>query len=158
MNTQTTAKKTTAKEPGGKAQVTPIGFRGERRVFSLAEAEELLPLVKRITHDARRELQEMKKNLDALVVRGLNRAGRREMQTLEKQSAALVQNWTSKMERLGLAVKGLWVVDFDTGDGFLCWKYPELRIAYYHGYTAGFAGRRPLREVVEETAPEWAHH
>lgn len=158
MNTQTTAKKTAAKEPGGKAQVTPIGFRGERRVFSLAEAEELLPLVKRITHDAHRELQEMKKKMDALVVRGLNRAARREMRTLEEQGAALAQNWTSKMERLGLAVKGLWVVDFDTGDGFLCWKYPELRIAYYHGYTAGFAGRRPLREVVEETAPEWAHH
>jgi len=158
MNTQTTAKTTTAKEPSGKAQVTPIGFRGERRVFSLAEAEELLPLVKRITHDAHRELQKAKKKIDALVVGGRNPAVRREIQMLKEQCEAAVQNWTSKMERLGLAVKGLWVVDFDTGDGFLCWKYPELRIAYYHGYTAGFAGRRPLREVVEETAPEWAHH
>ena len=62
----------------------------------------------------------------------------------------------SKMERLGLVVKGLWLVDFDTGDGYLCWKYPELRINHYHEYNAGFAGRRELAEVIEELDPDWA--
>jgi len=47
-------------------------------------------------------------------------------------------------------------VDFDTGDGFICWKYPELRLGYYHDYTSGFAARRPLEDVIDEMTPDWA--
>jgi hypothetical protein len=62
----------------------------------------------------------------------------------------------AKMARLGLMVKGLWLVDFDTGDGYLCWKFPELKIGQYHGYHEGYTARRPLREVIEELDPDWA--
>ena len=67
-----------------------------------------------------------------------------------------VKRWMAKMARLGLVVKGLWLVDFDTGDGYLCWKFPELKIGQYHGYHEGYTKRRPLREVIEELDPDWA--
>ena len=74
---------------------------------------------------------------------------------VEKAYEEIVKRWVSKMERLGLVVKGLWLVDFDTGDGYLCWKYPELKINHYHDYESGFAGRRSLDEIIEEMDPDW---
>ena len=132
------------------AQIAQIGSVDEPRVFTLAEAKELFPLVRRITADAYQELQPVKQTLrnmlstDPRVVK------------IEKTYEDIVKRWVNKMERLGLVVKGLWLVDFDTGDGYLCWKYPELKISHYHEYTAGFAGRRGLEEVIEEIDPDWA--
>ncbi len=45
------------------------------------------------------------------------------------------------MRALGLEAKGLWLVDFDNGDGYYCWSYPEPAITHYHGYGDGFGGR-----------------
>ena len=45
------------------------------------------------------------------------------------------------VQSLGLEAKGLWLVDFDNGEGYYCWSYPEPTIAHYHTYDAGFAGR-----------------
>jgi hypothetical protein len=78
------------------------------------------------------------------------------MVVVEKEYEAVVKRWVRKMERLGLVVQGLWLVDFDTGEGYLCWKYPELRIGHFHDYTSGFSGRRPLGEIIEELDPDWA--
>ena len=41
-------------------------------------------------------------------------------------------------------VKGLWLVDWDCGDGYYCWRYPEASIAHFHGYDDGFNGRMPI--------------
>ena len=49
--------------------------------------------------------------------------------------------WTRDMEILGVVVKGLWLVDFDSGEGYYCWKYPEPAVSHYHGYDDGFPGR-----------------
>jgi len=76
---------------------------------------------------------------------------------IEMQYEVVVKRWIGKMERMGLVIKGLWLVDFDTGDGYLCWKFPELRLAHYHGYEEGFAARRPLEQVMEEMDPDWSH-
>ena len=45
------------------------------------------------------------------------------------------------MEALGLEVKGPWLVDFDCGSGLYCWRWPEVKLEYFHGYDEGFAGR-----------------
>ena len=35
-------------------------------------------------------------------------------------------------------------VDFDNGDGYYCWKCPEVTILHYHCYDEGFAGRMTI--------------
>lgn len=122
----------------------------EPRVFSLREAEELFPLVRSITDAAWRELEPVRHRLEAMVPTNPR------IRKVELEYEAIVKRWMAKMSRLGLVVKGLWLVDFDTGDGYLCWKFPELRIGHYHGYHEGYTARRPLREIVEELDPDWA--
>ncbi|MGZ6970665.1 MAG: DUF2203 family protein [Thermoanaerobaculia bacterium] len=49
------------------------------------------------------------------------------------------------MEELGIVVKGPWLVDFDSGAGFYCWRWPEESLAFFHGYDEGFAARVRLQ-------------
>ena len=122
----------------------------DTRAFTLAEAEELFPLVRTITEAAWRELEPVRHRLESMI------PANPRIREVEREYEAIVKRWMAKMNRLGLVVKGLWLVDFDTGDGYLCWKFPELRIGYYHGYQEGFMGRRPLKQVIEELDPDWA--
>ena len=69
-----------------------------------------------------------------------------QIHAVDRHYEAIVKRWMAKMARLGLVIKGLWLVDFVTGDGYLCWKFPELKIGQYHGYHEGYTARRPLRE------------
>ena len=120
-------------------------------IFTLDEAFALFPLVQRLTAHAAKELEPVG---SALREQGGDLT---EIARMEGRYESVVRAWTGKMERLGLVVKGLWLVDFDTGDGYLCWKFPELRIGHYHSYHEGFGGRRPLQDIIEELDPDWAH-
>jgi hypothetical protein len=130
--------------------IPQISVSNEPRVFTLAEAQALFPLVRRLTQAAYERLAPVRQRLEAMVPTDPR------IEEVERQYEVIVKRWVGKMERLGLVVKGLWLVDFDTGDGYLCWKFPELRISHYHSYHEGFAGRRPLSEVMEELDPDWA--
>lgn len=56
-----------------------------------------------------------------------------------------IERWTREMEALGAEVKGVWLVDFDTGSGYYCWRWPEPAIDHFHGYEEGFAGRTRIQ-------------
>lgn len=131
-------------------QLPRIGSPFDTRVFNLAEALELFPVVFRITKQAHENLVPVQRQLKLLP------RGSSELTRAEERYRDLVNAWVSKLRRLGVTVKGLWLVDFDTGDGYLCWKFPELRLSHYHGYEEGFSGRRPLPEVIDELDPDWA--
>lgn len=131
-------------------EIHQIVAREDPRIFTLPEAEALFPLVRKITQTAYSELDPVRRNLELMV------PGNPALREAEKQYETIVKRWVAKMERLGLVVKGLWLVDFDTGDGYICWRFPELKLGYYHGYQEGYASRRPLREVIEEFDPDWA--
>lgn len=132
------------------AQIPQIHAHDDTRVFTLEEAEQLFPLVRAITEAAWQELEPVRKRLESMV------PSNPRAREVERQYEQIVKRWMNKMARLGLVVKGLWLVDFDTGEGYLCWKFPELRIGHYHGHDEGFTARRPLREVVDEYDPDWA--
>ena len=130
--------------------VAQIGALRDPRAFTLAEAREIFPLVRRITAASHRELEPLRRLLATL---SPHTAG---LYEAEEQYERVVKTWVGKMERLGVVVKGLWLVDFDTGDGYLCWRFPELKLGHYHGYDEDYSNRRPLREVIEELDPDWA--
>jgi hypothetical protein len=129
------------------AALHELSAPNDPRVFTLAEAQALFPLVRRITQASYEELAPVRQRLEVMVPTDPRIA------EVERQYEAVVKRWVGKMERLGLVVKGLWLIDFD---GYLCWRFPELRINHYHAYHEGFAGRRPLVEIVEELDPDWA--
>jgi hypothetical protein len=133
------------------AAIVTLTTKDNPRVFTLAEAEELFPIVWRITRATYEELEPHRRALQTTMPHGTH------LKQIEKRYENIVRRWVQKMERLGLVVKGLWLVDFDTGDGYLCWKFPELRIGHYHSYDTGFGGRRRLSDVVEEFDPDWAN-
>ena len=64
---------------------------------------------------------------------------------LPVEAARILSAWATEMEDLGLAVKGPWLVDFDSGGGYYCWTWPEESLDYFHGYEEGFAGRMRLQ-------------
>lgn len=123
---------------------------GRPRIFTLQEARAIFPLVSAITSASAAELEPISTRLREMFHR------QDELNILEREYERIVRRWVGKMERLGLVVKGLWLVDFDTGDGYLCWKHPEPEIAHYHTYDKGFTGRRPLAEVIATESPAWA--
>lgn len=114
------------------------------RFFTLEEAQNLLPLVFRVTEDASREVRRLMQCLETLPDRKSERA-----KQVELQIDGIVDRWQQKIERLGAKPKGLWLADFDKGDGYWCWKYPETKIAHYHGYQDGFSGRKMVHTPGE---------
>ncbi len=132
------------------SNIVQIGSPDVPRYFTLSEASDALKLVKSITHDSYVQLQAIKSKLEKLLPSDPR------VVFVEKEYEQVVKAWIAKMERLGVIVKGLWMIDFDTGDGYLCWKYPEYEISFYHDYTGGFASRIPIAEVIDELSPDWA--
>ena len=67
-----------------------------------------------------------------------------------------VKKYVSEMQALGCIVKDIdnCLIDFySTVDGkpaFLCWKYGEERISYWHDTEGGYRGRIPLNMVRQE--------
>jgi regulator of sirC expression with transglutaminase-like and TPR domain len=109
----------------GRAEGELVGS-GDRKVFTLDEARALLPRVQELTEEA---------------VSRYTALG----EQLEEERQAIVRDWARRLHELGLEIKGLWLVDFDSGAGYYCWKYPEAALNHFHGYEEGFAGRLALQ-------------
>lgn len=104
-------------------------------IFSLDQARELLPHVKHVTADAVRRAETLASQLHGLAEDDPEHA------SLSAALRQVVNGWAEQLQSLGVVAKGLWLVDFDNGEGYYCWCYPESTIAHYHGYEEGFAGR-----------------
>lgn len=111
-------------------------------VFSLEEAQELLHVIFRITKQACEKVEGLIARLDTLP------PGQEQLAaSLEGQVNQLISEWQNKVTKLGAMPKGLWIADFDSGDGYYCWKYPERKIEFWHKYTDGFSKRMRVAEV-----------
>ncbi len=108
------------------------------RVYSYDEALAVFPAVRDMTADAVQRFAALARELESA---GENSARREE---LEASHQGIVEQWSREIEALGLEVKGLWLVDWNCGDGFYCWRYPEPSLAHFHGYDEGFASRVPI--------------
>ena len=96
-----------------------------KRIFSYEEATAVLPEVQRLTSDAVKRVDEISSN---------------DVTAYER----VVTEWAESILGLGIEVKGLWLIDFDSGGGYYCWRHPEPALEYFHGYDEGFSGRVKL--------------
>lgn len=92
-----------------------------KKLFTYEEAVALLPEVQRLTDAAAAEVEEQ-----------------------PEEAEAVVRSWAEAVMALGIEVKGLWLIDFDSGSGYYCWRHPEPALQYFHGYEEGFRGRVKL--------------
>jgi hypothetical protein len=123
------------------ASVVNIHEIGRHKVFKLTEASDLLPVLLKITRHTIDRLNPLMDKMSYL--------GKRDPHYLayEKEYQEFIQRWVNKVIRLGGEVKGMWLVDFDCGTGYFCWKYPEESLSYFHKYDETFKHRRKIRLV-----------
>lgn len=107
--------------------------------FSLDQARQLLPEVKHLTAEAVRRAETLASQLQGLA------EDDPDFRSLTLALREVVDEWVDQVRALGLEAKGLWLVDFDNGQGYYCWSYPEPGISHYHGYDEGFAGRMSIQ-------------
>lgn len=111
----------------------------ERKVFSFEEARQLLPLVRERTRQAIDEMGAIEIDFDDADDDALRRT------RVETDAARILGAWALDIQALGIEVKGPWLVDFDSGAGYYCWKWPEESLEFFHEYSEGFAGRVRLQ-------------
>ncbi len=97
----------------------------QKPIFTYDEAAAMLPEVRELTEEAYLKVE---------AVGGTSGAD-------DERVQRIVVAWAEAMVAKGLEVKGLWLVDFDNGSGYYCWRYPETGLHFYHSYEDGFNGR-----------------
>ncbi len=108
------------------------------RKFSLEEAEKLLPVVRKVTREAVEQFLLLEEKLKH------HESNPEKWKEVEMEIAQLLNKWSEKIMKLGCEPKGIWLVDFDNGEGYYCWRYDEEKIGFLHGYQDGFAGRTAI--------------
>jgi hypothetical protein len=109
-----------------------------KQTFTYEQALETFPRVRQLTAQAVAEVE-------ALFASVTNKEDLEEKrQELRESYDRIVTDWAEAITRLGCEVKGLWLVDWDSGGGYYCWRHPEESIGYFHSYEDGFQGRMPI--------------
>lgn len=130
------------------------------RVFRLAEANAMLPMLTKIIADLQEKLElarALQRELRMIKAVGHDESGVLIMAADYRlcrgrfdATAQEIDQAVERVHRRGCRLKSieLGIVDFPgvvNGEPVLfCWRIGEPEIAYYHGLYDGFAGRRPL--------------
>jgi hypothetical protein len=131
----------------------------QRKLFTVAQANGALPLIRVIVRDITqlaRELEDRQERLmdmpcDEGVV--MDEAHREELESMQadlERDQDRMQEYQEELESLGVILKDYQtgLIDFparmDDRDVFLCWRMGEPEVAYWHELEAGFAGRQRL--------------
>ena len=111
---------------------------GDGRVFTYEEALATFPRVQELTEHAVQQIEALVNRLQSSEELDQRKA------ELDEAVQTIVRAWAAEVTALGCEIKGMWLVDWDSGDGYYCWKYPEEALGHYHSYADGFAGRVPI--------------
>jgi hypothetical protein len=123
------------------------------KLFTVAEANALLPRIRKIMEDLlalRETAMALRPEVWPMLEKSVGNGGSRkagELLELFRQFEQLLK----ELQSFGCELKGLeqGLIDFpaiiQNRQVYLCWQYNEPEILYWHDLEAGFAGRQPLR-------------
>jgi len=136
-----------------------------KRFFTLAEANQRLPLVRAIVNDIVElftDVEQRRQRLIELIERNpLNskRVASPYTEELEQMQADIqadierLNQFAHELEELGVELKDprLGLIDFPTlvdgREAYLCWKLGEPEVGFWHEVTTGFQGRQPVDQL-----------
>ncbi len=124
------------------------------KYLTVDEANRTLPLVRRIVADilsSHRKLQKLADAYRSIEGETAEEQARRDQMSDELQELTnAVNRYVDELQEIGVLFKGFdeGLVDFYSMlDGraiFLCWKYGEGEVEWWHEIEAGYTGRRRL--------------
>ncbi len=115
----------------------------KRKIWTLPEVRKVIPEIIRLSEEAYGRTRELITQLEGSIL------PENEQERVEEELQQLMDQWVSTVIDMGAEVKGLWLVDFDFGEGYYCWKLGEKDILFQHTYESGFSGRHPIGEEEE---------
>ena len=136
----------------------------KHKYYTPAEANAMLPLVRRIVEDITTLAHDLRERHERLTrlggsVAGKTTAAHREevdrMQLDVERDGERLQEYVVELEKLGVELKDYFMglIDFrsrmDGKEVYLCWKLGEPYVAHWHELNSGFAGRQQL---VQDTS------
>ena len=134
-----------------------------RQMFSLATANQTLPLVRVIVSDIVelfRDVRDREERLNGLRRGETDNSGRDDPYSEEveqirsdlEKDVEKLQGFVDELQELGVEFKDpvIGLIDFpamrDGQEVCLCWKLGEPTIAHWHTRDAGYTGRQPLNQ------------
>jgi hypothetical protein len=123
-----------------------------QRLFTVEEANSLLPILREILDDVARHrdtLREKAPHMEPILRAAIGNSGGRAGSEYGVEAYNLYLA-IQRISELGVVLKDLdmGLLDFPhEREGrvvFLCWHPPEERVEYWHDLDAGYAGRQPL--------------
>lgn len=127
----------------------------EHRLFSIEEANGLLPILRPILRDLSQEWKFMQL-INGEIKKAHDRADRGGGSVFGKsyvRSAETVIHSFHQIQEMGVLLKdpGMGLCDFAYQQGervvYLCWRLEEEEIAWWHDTDAGFANREPIENL-----------
>jgi hypothetical protein len=125
----------------------------DKKYFTVEEANRLIPQLKMIVEQlrqGRRQLQQHRTTADALAQHASGNGGGSEASAYLSHYSRTFAAGLGQLQAMGILLKDLerGLLDFphqrDGREVYLCWKYGEERIDYWHETDSGYGGRQPL--------------
>ena len=108
-----------------------VFYLKREKIFSYSEAQNLLTIVMRMTDQASQQVQKLIDQMDQI-----NQTSAGDLSAHEEKINKIIEGWQNKILKIGAVPKGIWIVDFDFGQGYFCWKHSETKLEFWHSEPA----------------------
>jgi hypothetical protein len=125
----------------------------DKKYFTVEEANRLIPQVKAMIDQLRQgrlHLQKQRPTAEAIAQQAGGNGGGSEAGAYFSDYLQVMTRGLAQLQAMGILLKDLerGLIDFphqrDGREVYLCWKYGEERIDYWHETDSGYSGRQPL--------------
>lgn len=144
-----------------------VAPKTDKRYFTVAEANNSLPLVRAIVQDITQLAQELRERHERLTrlkpsdrfrLSDAHEEELRQVQAEQARGEEKMEEFVRELTQLGVELKEYFIglIDFPSlmngRPVYLCWRLGEPEVSYWHELDAGFAGRQKLPSRARSAA------